>query len=59
MRTVSKYLIDLFLWSLVVPFAFWLRLESVADKVEIVLIYVLIGIPFKIFVIAFFGLHRR
>ncbi len=56
---ISKYVIDLFLWSVVVPVAFWLRLESITDETENILVYGLIGIPFKILVITFFGLYRR
>lgn len=56
---ISKYVIDIVLWSLAVPIAFWIRLESIADQLTIILLYVLIGFPLKVFVIAFFGLHRR
>lgn len=58
-KIVTKYIIDIVLWSIAVPLAFWLRLESLPNVVSVVLVYVLIGLPLKLCVIRFFGLHRR
>lgn len=58
-RAFAKAGLDIALWSLVVPLAFWLRLESVRLYWADILAYALIGVPVKLSLITFFGLPRR
>ncbi len=58
-RTISKILLDLVLWTIPVPLAYWLRLENLQDYWENIFVCVAVGLPFKGFVLVFFGFHRR
>lgn len=58
-RTASKIVLDLILWTLPVPLAYWLRLENLSDYWINILVCAAIGLPLKGFVLVFFGFHRR
>lgn len=62
-RTYSKYLkfgVDVALWSLAAPLAFWLRLENPWEQYQDALAaYTILGIPLKALMIWAFGFHRQ
>lgn len=62
-RTYSKYIkfgVDVALWSLAAPLAFWLRLENPWERYQDALAaYTILGIPLKALMIWAFGFHRQ
>ena len=60
MRGAIKFLIDLLLWTLAVPLAFFFRLEDLLPQYwDSLWIYTLLGVPIEALIIALFGLHRQ
>jgi FlaA1/EpsC-like NDP-sugar epimerase len=60
MRGTIKFLIDLLLWTLAVPLAFFFRLEDLLPQYwDSLWIYTLLGVPIEALIIALFGLHRQ
>lgn len=60
MRGAIKFLVDLLLWTLAAPLAFFLRLEGLPPQYQASLwVYTLLGLPVKALLIALFGLHRQ
>lgn len=56
----TKFFVDLSLWSLCVPIAFWLRLDKAwVDFVREIVIMMALGAPFKAAAIYGLGLYRR
>lgn len=59
-RHTVKFVLDLTLWSLAVPCAFLIRLDGETEKyLEIIAIYLSIGLPLKGAALLFFQHHRR
>lgn len=59
-RILVKYALDLFLWGLAAPLAFWLRLESPWPQYrEALIAYTLLGLPVKALLVFAFGLYRQ
>ena len=62
-RAYSKYIkfgVDVALWSLAAPLAFWLRLENPWARYQDALVaYTILGIPLKALMIWAFGFHRQ
>jgi FlaA1/EpsC-like NDP-sugar epimerase len=60
MRGAIKFLIDLLLWTLAVPLAFFFRLEDLLPQYwDSLWIYTLLGVPIEALIIALFGLYRQ
>jgi len=59
-RLVSKFILDLLLWGLSAPLAFWLRFEHPwPQHTPILIAYTGLGIPIKALLIWGFGIHRQ
>jgi len=59
-RRLVKYALDLFLWTLAAPIAFWLRVENPWSQYRDALIaYTFLGLPVKALLIFAFGLYRQ
>jgi len=57
---LMRYIIDLLLWFLAAPIAFWLRLESPWSAYGTAIsAYALLGLPIKAALIGLFGLHKQ
>ncbi len=60
MRTVIKFGLDLLLWTLAAPLAFFLRLDGLPPVYQgSALVYSLLGLPFKTTLIYLLGLHLQ
>lgn len=59
-HALLKLCLDVGLWTLVTPIAFWVRLDQGwADHVEAILLLMAMGVPLKTLTAYVFGFHRR
>ena len=58
-RMLGKFVLDLLLWALAAPVAFWLRLENWHTYSGALIAYTLVGLPVKAALVSAFDLYRQ